>query len=129
MQHPALSHPYREIAEPPTDEEAVALARLAARARRVRRAVGLPILAAGLAAPGTCQFLLRDLLFAAMDVHAAPPYITAFVTAFPLFVLAQGLAAYAGRKAIAARSQAWIAEIAATPGVSPSLLEAFARLL
>jgi hypothetical protein len=128
MQHAALSHPYREIAEPPTDEEAVALARLVARARRARRAVGLPILAAGLAAPGTCQFLFRDLLFATIDVHAAP-YVTVLVTAFPLFVLAQGLAAYAGRKAIAARSQAWIAEIAASPGVSPSLLEAFARLL
>src|SRR5262249_14296709 len=94
----ATPHPYRARAEPLRDEEALALAVLAARARRVRRAVRLRILAAGL--------LL-----------------------FPLFVLAQELAAYAGRKAVAARSRAWIAEIAVTPGVSASLLEAFVRVL
>jgi hypothetical protein len=125
--HPAPSHPYRAHAQPPRDEEALALAALAARARRARRAVGLPILAAGLALGGAGYLLFRDLLFAAVDARA--PYITVLVTTFPLFVLAQGLAAYAGRKAVAARSPAWIAEIAVTPGVSASLLEVFARLL
>jgi hypothetical protein len=123
----ASSHPYREHAEPLRDEEALALANLVARARRARRAVGLPILAAGLALGAAGYLLFRVPLFAAVDARA--PYLTVLVTTFPLFVLAQGLAAYAGRKAVAAWSRGWIAEIAVTPAVSPSLLEAFARLL
>lgn len=128
--HERPSHPYRAQADPALDEEALALAALAARARRARRAVGLPILAAGLALGAAVCALVRDALFAGIDARV--PWVTVLVTlltTFPLFVLAQGVAAYAGRKAVAARSRAWIAEIAVSPGVSLSLLEAFATLL
>jgi hypothetical protein len=127
MQYPALSHPYREVASLAADEEVVALARLAARARRARRAVSVPILACGLALGGLGYCLFRDAVFAAMDARAQ--YITLLFTMFPLFVLAQTVAAYAGRKAIDARARKWIAELSFRSDVCPSLLEAFARVL
>jgi hypothetical protein len=127
MQYPALSHPYRAVAAPAADEEVVALARLAARARRARRAVGVPILCAGLALGGLGYAVFRDAAFAAIDARA--PYITLLFTVFPLFVMAQALAAYAGRKAVEANSRKWIAEIAFSSDVCPSLLEALARVL
>ncbi len=127
MPYRALSHPYRGVAEPPRDEESLALACLAARARRARRAVGLPILAAGLVLGVLGGWLVRNAAFGAFDSRA--PYITLLYTVFPLFVLAQAVAAYAGRKAVAARAHAWIAEIALAGGVCPSLLEAFAPVL
>jgi hypothetical protein len=127
MKYPPSSHPYREVVEPPTDEEAQALAWLVGKARRARRAVAVPILVAGLFAAAAGYWLLRDILFSAIESHA--PYITVLITALPIFVLGQALAAYAGRKAVLARSKAWIDEIAVSPAVSPALLEAFVRLL
>jgi hypothetical protein len=127
MQHPSPSHPYRAVGEPATDEEAAALAWLVANARRVRRAVGLPILAVGFVAASAGYFGLRNVLFSAIDARA--PYITILLTALPIFVLGQTLAAFAGRKAVLARSRAWIHEFTASPAVSPALLEAFVRLL
>jgi hypothetical protein len=127
MQHFALSHPYRAIAGPAADEEVVALARLAARARRARRAVGVPILCAGLVLGGLGYAVVRDVAFAAIDARA--PCMALLFTMFPLFVMAQALAAYAGRKTVEANSRRWIAEIAFRSDVCPSLLEAFARVL
>ncbi|HEY6462209.1 MAG TPA: hypothetical protein VIY73_18710 [Polyangiaceae bacterium] len=97
------------------------------RARRARRLVGIPVLAAGAVAAFLGYRLLGGLLFAAIEERA--PYITVLVTAFPIFVLGQALAAYAGRRAVLARSKAWIAEMRAARDVSPALLDAFVRLL
>ena len=127
MKYAPLSDPYREMGGPPPDEEAVAMRWLVARARHVRRAVGIPILLLGLVAAFLGDRLLGPVLFEAIESRA--PYLTVLVTAFPIFVLSQALAAHAGRRAILARSRAWIDEIAASPAVSPALLEAFVRLL
>lgn len=127
MQYPPPFHPYRAVSEPATDEEAVALAWLVAKARRVRRAVGLPILAAGLVAAAAGNWFFSRILFSAIDARA--PYITVLLTALPIFVLGQALAAFAGRKVVLARSKAWIDAITASPEVSPALLEVFVRLL
>ena len=127
MQHRLPPHPYRAVGEPAIDEEAAALACLVAKARRARRAVGVPILGAGLFAAAAGYMLLRHILFSAIDLRA--PYVTVLVTALPIFVLGQALAAFAGRKVVLVRSRAWIDEIAGSPDVSPALLEAFVRLL
>ncbi|HEY8091394.1 MAG TPA: hypothetical protein VIF09_26200 [Polyangiaceae bacterium] len=121
------SNPYREVGTPPADEEAAAMAWLVARARRIRRVVGIPILLAGLVAAAVGDRLLGSVLFEAIESRA--PYITVLVTAFPIFVLGQALAAYAGRRAVLARSRAWIDQIGTSPAVSTTLLEAFVRLL
>jgi hypothetical protein len=127
MQHPLPPHPYRVAGEPAIDEEAAALAWLVAKARRVRRAVGFPILGVALLAAAAGYMLFRHVLFSAIDMRA--PYITILLTALPIFVLGQALAAFAGRKAVLARSKAWIDEVTVCPAVSPALLEAFVRLL
>lgn len=112
--------------EPSPDEEALALAAFADRARRARRAVGLPIVACGVVLGVGSYFVLGRLVFAGIDARA--PYLVALVTTLPLIVMAQALAAWAGRRAIARRSRAWIAEIAGRGG-SPALLEMFVRSL
>jgi hypothetical protein len=127
MKYRPLPQPYRVAGAPATDEEAAALAWLVAKARRVRRAVGVPILACAIAAAMSAYLSLRHVLFAAVEARA--PYVIVLVTALPVFVLGQTLAAYAGRRAVHARSKAWIDEKAASPDVSPALLEAFVRLL
>ena len=121
---PREGGPYRVAADAPPDEEAVALARLAARAQRVRRLVALPVLAAGAVLGAAEYLLLRRGLFEGIDSRA--PYLAALVTVLPIVVLAQALAAYLGRRAVAARSRVWIAEIT-PPGGSPALLEAFVK--
>ncbi|HEY1692745.1 MAG TPA: hypothetical protein VGG39_11320 [Polyangiaceae bacterium] len=127
MEYMATPQPYRVLAELATDGEAAALAMLVVRARRARRLVGIPVLAAAAIAAFIGYRLLGGLLFAAIEERA--PYITVLVTAFPIFVLGQALAAYAGRRAVLARSRAWIAETHVAREVSPALLEAFVRLL
>ena len=119
--------PYRDPAVPPPDEEAIALARLAAKARRMRRMVSAWILGAGLLLGAAAYLFLRDRMFAGIDARA--PYLTALVAVLPVVVAAQTLAAYVSRKATLARSGAWIAEIAAEPGASRMLLEAFVRAM
>jgi hypothetical protein len=119
--------PYRDPAAVPPDEEAIALARLAGKARRMRRLVSVPILVAGLVVGAALYLLLRDRLFAGIDARA--PYITALVAVLPIVVAAQTLAAYVSRACTRARSGAWIAEIAAEPGGSRMLLEAFVRAM
>jgi len=126
MEHPASQGPYREPSEPPPDEEVIALARLVARAQRVRRMVALPIVSAGVALGAVVYVTLRAGVFEGIDSRA--PYFIVLVTALPLIVLAQALAAYVGRKAVVFRSPVWIAEMT-KPGASPALLEAFVRSL
>lgn len=126
MEHPASSGPYREASEPAPDDEVIALARLVARAERVRRLVAIPILFAGGLLGCAVYLTLRAGAFEGIDARA--PYLIVLLTALPLFVLAQTLAAYAGRKAVVVRSPAWIAEMT-QPGASPALLEAYVRSL
>jgi hypothetical protein len=124
MQHLASPGPYREASAPDPDEEVVALARLVARAQRVRRLIALPILVGGVVLASAFYLVLRSVLFAGIDARA--PYLIVLVTWLPTVVGAQALAAFAGRRAVARRSAAWIAEI--TPrGGSPTLLEMFVR--
>jgi hypothetical protein len=125
-QHPASSGPYREASEPPPDEEVIALARLVARAQRMRRMIGVPIVTCGVLLGAAVYAILRAGVFEGIDARA--PYLIVLLTVLPLIVLAQTLAAYAGRKAIVVRSPVWIAEMT-TPGTSPALLEAFVRSL
>ncbi len=119
--------PYRDPAVPPPDEEALALARLAGKARRMRRNVSAAIVGAGVVLGAIAYGLLRDRMFAGIDARA--PYLTALVAVLPVVVAAQTLAAYVSRKATRARSGAWIAEIAREPGGSRMLLEAFVRAM
>ena len=126
MEHPASSGPYREASEPAPDEEVIALAQLVARAQRVRRLVAVPILAAGVLLGAVVYATLRAGAFEGIDSRA--PYFIVMLTVLPIVVLAQALAAVAGRKAVVRRSPAWIAEMT-KPGASPALLEAFVRSL
>ena len=126
MEHPDSTGPYREASEPAPDEEVIALAHLVARAQRVRRLVAAPILSAGVLLGAAVYLTLRAGVFEGIDSRA--PYFIVLVTVLPLIVLAQTLAAYAGRKAIVVRSPVWIAEMT-KPGESPALLEAFVRSL
>jgi hypothetical protein len=126
MEAPASMGPYREPCAPPPDEEVIALAQLVARAARLRRMVGAPILSAGVLLGAVAYGTLRAGVFEGIDARA--PYFIVLLTVLPLIVLAQALAAYAGRKAVVLRSPAWIAEMT-RPGASPALLEAFVRSL
>jgi hypothetical protein len=124
MQQGGASSPYREASAPDPDAEVVALATLAARAQRMRRLVALPILSAGVVLGVVFYLVCRDAAFAGIDARA--PYLVWLVTWLPTVVAAQALAAFAGRRAVARWSAAWIAEI--TPrGTSPELLEMFVR--
>jgi hypothetical protein len=118
--------PYRVASEPSPDEEVVALAELVARAHRVHRMVAVPVLSCGVLLAMVEYFALRRGLFAGIDVRA--PYLAALVVVLPLVVAAQTLAAYLGRRAVVARSPAWIAEITRA-GESRALLEAYVRSL
>jgi len=126
MDSPPLQGPYREPGQASPDEEVLALACLVARAARVRRLVAAPILAAGVALAVGAYLAARSSIFEGIDGRA--PYFIVMVTALPVVVLAQALAAYAGRVAVMRRSAAWIEEIT-KPGASPALLEAFVRSL
>jgi hypothetical protein len=127
MKHRPTPHPYRRLGELPSDDEAAALALLASKARRARRIVGVPILLGGLVAAIAGYRLLGRLFFAAIEERA--PYVAVLITALPIFVLGQALASFAGRRAVLARSKAWIEQVRGAPDVSPALLEAFVRLL
>jgi hypothetical protein len=124
MPYLASPAPYREASAPDPDEEVLALARLVARAQRVRRLIALPILSAGVLLGALAYVSLREIVFTGIESRA--PCLIVLVTGLPLVVGAQALAAFAGRRAVVRRSPAWIAEI--TPrGASPTLLEMFVR--
>jgi len=104
----------------------MALAELVARAQRVRRIVAVPIVGGGVALGVLTYVVLRELVFA--DIDSRAPYLIVLLTALPLVVLAQALAAYVARRAVVRQSPQWIAEIT-RPGGSPTLLEMFVRSL
>jgi len=94
----------------------------------MKRLVSVPILVSGLLVGAALYMLLRDRMFAGIDARA--PYITALVAVLPIVVAAQTLAAFVARKVARARAtSAWIAEIAAEPGASRMLLEAFVETM
>ena len=123
---PSEPGPYREAWRSSPDEEVIALARLVARAQRVRRLVAMPIVSAGVALGVLAYVVLGHALFAGIDSRA--PHLIVLVTGLPLVVLAQGLAAYVGRRTIVRRSPLWIAELTQR-GASPLLCEMFVRSL
>ena len=126
MEHPASSGPYREASEPAPDEEVIALARLVARAQRVRTLVAAPILVVGVTLGIVAYTFLRLGAFEGIDSRA--PYFMWLLVVLPITVLAQALAAYCGQEGGGEAIAGVIAEMT-KPGTSPALLEAFVRSL
>jgi len=126
MAAPCAQGPYREAAQASPDEEVIALALLVARATRVQRLVAAPILTAGVVLAVAVYLVARRAIFEGIDCRA--PYFIVMVTALPVVILAQALAAYAGRRTVKRRSPAWIEEMT-KPGASSALLWAFVRSL
>jgi hypothetical protein len=110
--------------EPP-DPELRALGVLGRRASRVRVAVALPMLLAGLAFGLAAYMFVRGALFGAVGAHSA--YVTGAVTVLPAFGVAWRVATRLSRAIVRWRGDAWVAELALEHGVAEGSLRDFLR--
>ena len=121
--------PYRDPSEQPdeTDPEAAAIAVLRTRASRVRTAIHVPLLLAGIAGGAVLYVVLRDLQFALNGAHI--PWLTGVLSFVPTFGgsfwLAPRLADAVVRRAL----PTWRAALAKEHGLDPAELEETTRLL
>jgi len=106
--------------EEPIDGEAAAIEELTRRARRLRQAVHLPVLLAGIVVGVGAYIALRALILAQLGAHI--PWLTGGLTVGPIFALAFRYAPKLG-DALAARAlPRWRAEIARRYGLDEASL-------
>lgn len=97
------------------------------RASRLRTVVIVGCVLLGLAIGTMGYFVLRDLQGALIGMHS--PWITGFVSMGMAFPASLRAAQALSRAAVAWRSAAWIAEIAATHGIRTESLEEYTKVL
>lgn len=121
--------PYRDPSEPPgeTDPEAVAVAVLRKRVGRVRSAIHVPLLLAGIAGGAVLYVVLRDLQFARNGAHI--PWLTGVLSFGPSFGGSFWLAPRLADAVVRRVLPTWRATLAKEHGLDPAELEETTRLL
>jgi hypothetical protein len=104
----------------PIDGEAAAIEELGRRARRLRHAVHVPVLLAGVFLGVVAYLLLREAILAYLGGHI--PWLTGALTVGPIFALAFRIAPRLG-DALAARAlPKWRADVARRYGLDEAAL-------
>ena len=104
----------------PTDHEAAAIEQLARRALRLRRAVIVPVLVAGMVLGLAAYAMLREVFLGRFGVNF--PWATAAVTVGPIFTLAIRVAPRLGNAVAARALPRWRRELARRHGLDEALL-------
>lgn len=120
---------YREASPVPEeiDHESLVIAELTKATGRVRTAIVVPTLLAGLAAGAVLYVVLRDLQFAARGAHF--PWVTACLSFAPLFGGSLKIAPRIADALIARLLPRWRRRLAAEHGLDLATLEETTRLL
>ena len=114
---------YRDIAEPglALDPEAVAIATLGTRARRLRGTVHVVVLLTGLAAAVALYFGLREFFFSVFHAHS--PWVTGLLSIAPALRLTLRVAPWAANGLANRMLPTWRKELATRHGLDAALLE------
>lgn len=109
------------------DHEAVAIAKISRRARRLRAAIQVPLLLVGIACGIVLYFVLRDLQFARSGAHI--PWVTGVVSFVPTFGGAFRVAPWVASLVLGPFLTRWRAELATTHGLDVEAFTETTRLL
>ena len=115
------------LPSPPQDPEALALAAIARRTKRVRLLVGMPLLLAGFVLGVWGYLAVRGLLLSTIGVNA--PLLTGPLVVMPFVTLGWRVAVGAGRAVVRRLAPGWAEELGRQHGVTTELLEELARTL
>lgn len=111
----------------PVDAEAVAVAELGRRARRLRHAAHVPVLLLGLAVGVALYVVVREVSLTNLGVNI--PWIVGPLTIGPVFVLAFRLAPRLGNALAARALPKWRAEMAQRHGLDEGALAEMTQFL
>ena len=136
--HVAVSTPFRYAADPVTyrepstphddpDHEAVVIQELGRRVGRMRMAIIVPLLLAGIGLGGLLYELLAELQYAWRGAHM--PWVTGIIAFAPTFGGIFKLAPYIADAAVRRRLPVWRRTLAAAHGLDLAQLEETTRLL
>jgi hypothetical protein len=120
---------YRQPSDPDEglDPEAVAIAAISRRAGRVRAAVVVPLLLAGIGSGAVLYVVLRQLQFEATGAHI--PWLTGTVSFAPTFGGAFWLAPRLAGRILRPLLERWRAELATAHGLDLGAFTEITRLL